>query len=48
MLLLMKDVTRDESGLLEFGPCSGETLFAPIRRPITGIEFRIPRTDAVA
>ncbi len=45
---LMKDVTRDEWGLIEFGPFSGEKFFAPIGSTITDIEFRIPGTDEVA
>ena len=45
---LMKDVTRDEWGLIEFGPFSSEKFFAPIGSTITDIEFRIPGTDDVA
>ena len=45
---LMKDVTRDEWGLIEFGPFSNEKFFAPIGSTITDIEFRLPGTDDVA
>jgi hypothetical protein len=45
---LMRDVTRDEWGLAEFGPFSGEKFFAPIGSTITDLEFRIPGTDEPA
>lgn len=45
---LMGDVTRDQWGLIEFGPFSGEKFFAPMDSTITDIEFRIPGTDEVA
>lgn len=45
---LMKDVTRDEWGLIEFAAFSNEKFFAPIGSNITDIEFRIPGTDDVA
>ncbi len=45
---LMKDVTRDQWGLIEFGPFSGDKFFAPMGSPITDIEFRIPGTSQVA
>jgi hypothetical protein len=45
---LMRDVTKGESGLNEFGPFSNSKLFAPIGSTITDIEFRIPGTDQVA
>lgn len=45
---LMRDITRDEWGLAEFGPFSGEKFFATIGSTITDVEFRIPGTDEVA
>ncbi len=45
---LMRDVTRDEWGLIEFGPFSGQKFFAPMGTTITDIEFRLPGTDDIA
>ena len=45
---LMKDVTRDEWGTIEFAPFSNSKFFAPMGSTITDIEFRLPGTDQVA
>jgi hypothetical protein len=45
---LMRDVTRDEWGLIEFAPFSNQKFFAPVGSTITDIEFRVPGTDDVA
>lgn len=45
---LMRDVTRDEWGLIEFAPFSNHKFFAPMGSTITDIEFRVPGTDDVA
>jgi len=44
---LMKDVTRDQWGLIEFGAFSGDKFFAPMGSPVTDIEFRIPGSSQV-
>ncbi len=45
---LMRDITRDEWGMIEFAPFSNQKLFSPIGSTITDIEFKIPGTDNVA
>lgn len=44
----MRDVTRDQWGMIEFGAFSGDKFFAPMGSTITDIEFRVPGTDDVA
>ena len=45
---LMRDITRDEWGMIELAPFSNQKFFAPIGSTITDIEFKIPGTDNVA